>query len=73
MNYPSIEQVNEASPFQVCYWYRFLPSPGENFIGTKEFELCMEEEAKIMNRIVERVRSESLMTVSMSKDIGWEG
>jgi hypothetical protein len=61
MKYPnSLEEVNAADHYQICKWYRFLPSPETpiNF--------------QVMDRIVERFNNFGGFTPEISKSIGWE-
>ena len=57
---PTIEEIENANRFQICKWYRFLPSPRNN------------EEVKIINRIVERFEELGGFTPEISKAIGWK-
>lgn len=72
VNYPTIKEVEEASHEQICRWWRFLPSPGSSAIGTKEFTDLLEKEAKVMNRIGERLETLGGFTPEISKRIGWK-
>lgn len=72
MNYPTLEQVNEADAVSVCRWFRYLPSPGTSAIGTPEMEKVRQAEAIIMDRLVERFHKESPMTPTISKLIDRE-
>ena len=56
--YPIIEQVENASRYQVCEWYRFLPSP------------CSDNEVKVMDKIVERFKKLGGFTPEISKSLG---
>ena len=70
--YPSLEAVNSAGHMQICRWYRFLPSPGMSAIGKENFHAILDQEAPIMNRIVERLKELGGFTPEISKAIGWE-
>ena len=56
---PTMEEVENASRKQLCYWYRFLPSPKTD------------DEVKVMNRIIERFDEFGGFTPEISKEIGW--
>lgn len=58
-NYPQIEQVKEASRYEICKWYRHLRSP-EN-----------QQEEVVMNLICERYKELGGFTPELSKQIGW--
>ena len=70
--YPTMEEVEAASHKQLARWYRFLPSPGADAIGSSigKFEKALEEEAPIMNRIHERFTELGRMNPQLSKEIG---
>jgi len=72
MNYPTLEQVQEASHIQLAKWYRFLPSPGGNHIGNDDFEVKMEEERAIQTVLLDRFQELGGMNPGISKAIGWE-
>ena len=71
MSYPTRQQVEHATLYQLVRWGRYLPSPGENFIDQDNFEEMMEKEVPIMNRIIQR-RDEIGITPEVSKAVGWE-
>ena len=80
MSYPTIEQVNEANYETICRWYRFLPSPGSEYIPRsnksprsdyEKFDEMLAIEAKIMDRIAERLKEFGGFTPEISKRIGW--
>ena len=73
MNYPTKDEVEQASHMQVCQWYRFLPSPGTSALGgnRSQFEARMAQERVVMDRIVERFNELGGMTTEISKAIGW--
>ena len=50
MNYPTIEEVESASRYQIYAWYRFLPSPGTRAIGgtRKDFDKVLNEYTVIL-------------------------
>jgi hypothetical protein len=70
-SYPTMEEVEKASHRQICYWNRFLDSPGTRAIGKDNFEKIMEEEGKIMDRIVQRLKEFGGFTPEISKSLGW--
>jgi len=72
MGYPTLEQVNSASHYQICSWYRFLPSPGSRAIGRPDFEEVLNREAPIMDRIAERLKEFGGFTPEISKSLGWD-
>lgn len=71
MSYPTLEQVNAADHYQICSWYRFLPSPGLGAIGKPSFEDVLNREVPIMNRIAERLKEFGGFTPEISKSLGW--
>lgn len=70
--YPTLEQVNAADRKQLGEWYRFLPSPGMNHLNSSDFTKHLEQEAEIMDRIVDRFREMGSFTPELSKSVGWE-
>lgn len=71
MNYPTEQEVKDASRAQLCSWWRFLPSPGTHAIGKPEFNEVMLAEGKIMDLIAERFKEVGGFTPAISKAIGW--
>lgn len=59
MVYPTVEQVQEASRFQLCKWSRFLRSP-ETI-----------DEVQIINLIYQELEDKGGFTPEISKAIGW--
>jgi hypothetical protein len=59
VNYPSLEQVQDASHEQLARWYRHLQSPQD------------EAQVKVMERIVERFQQLGGFTPELSKRVGW--
>jgi len=57
--YPDTEQVEAASHYQICKWYRFLKSP------------TSDSQVKTMNRIIDRLKKFGGFTPEISKSIGW--
>lgn len=72
MTYPTLEQVNAADRRQVCTWYRSLASPGWWAVGKEDFREVLEREAKVMDRICERLKELGGFTPEISKSIGWD-
>ena len=71
MTYPTIEDVNAADHYQICSWWRFLQSPGMDTIGKPNFEEVLNKEAKIMERIGERLKEFGGFTPEISKALDW--
>jgi len=69
--YPTMEEVEKASHYQICSWYRFLPGPGSKSIGKDDFNQVLEEEGKIMDRISARLKELGGFTPEISKSLGW--
>ena len=74
MKYPTLKEVNAASHYRICFWWRFLPSPGTSAIGRSEavFQQILGTEVLVMNRIAERFKELGGFTPEISKSIGWE-
>jgi len=72
MSYPTMKQVEEADIIQLCRWSRFLKSPGWSAVGQDYFHERLQEETKIMNRILERQKELGGWTPEISKRIGWD-
>lgn len=72
IEYPTAQQVEDADRRTLCYWWRFLPSPGENAIGNEEFAKIMAAEKVLIDRIAERLQLAGGFTPEISKSIGWE-
>ena len=73
MKYPTLNEVNTASRYQICYWWRLLPSPGSRAVDKPEhiFRPILEAEKVIMDRIAERFKEVGGFTPEISKSIGW--
>ena len=69
--YPTLEQVNNASHYEICEWVRFLPSPAMSYVGLPNFAEKLEEQATIMDRIVARLAELGGFTPEISKQLGW--
>lgn len=74
MKYPTMEQVEKATKVELARWYRFLKSPGWDATNLQKeaFEKSLEDQARIVNRIVERFSDLGGFTPALSKQIGWE-
>lgn len=71
MDYPTLEQVNVGTQFEICKWHRFLPSPGRCAVGMEDFDKVCEEQRVILDRIEERFAEFGGMTTEISKTLGW--
>lgn len=71
IEYPSIEEVNKANRYDICRWWRFLPSPGFAQAGHPNFEEVCAQEKAIMDRISERFKELDGFTPEISKALGW--
>lgn len=69
--YPTLVEVEAADHRQICKWYRFLGSPGMSAIASGDFEEVCAAEAKIMNRIADRLKEFGGFTPEISKSLGW--
>jgi len=56
--YPNEDEVRNASHYDLCHWWRYLPSPGLSRIGEADFKEAMAHEAVIMNLIQQRLFGE---------------
>lgn len=74
MIYPTFEEIEAASHFQLAYWCRFLPSPGATSIedDNADFETALSEELTKLNRILERHQEFGGWNSSISKAVGWD-
>jgi hypothetical protein len=72
MNYPTLEEVEQADRRELAKWYRFLKSPGMAAVGRQNFQAALEAEGKVMDRIVARFKAMGMFTPEISKSIGWE-
>lgn len=72
MNYPTPEDVDKASHYDLAKWSRHLQSPGMSAVGKDDFDQVMEAEGKIMDRIQERFRAFGGWNSTLSKAIGWD-
>jgi hypothetical protein len=70
MNYPSLDAVARASNVELAKWYRFLPSPGVNHIGSEGFSELYRHECDVLHLISERFMASGGMTPALSKEIG---
>lgn len=73
MNYPTLEQVEQADRYQLAVWYRFLRSPGDDMNHMNpNYPDHILEQAKIMTRICNRFKEMGSFTPELSKLIGWD-
>jgi len=70
MKYPTLTEIENASHFELGYWYRFLPSPGTAAIGKKDFDAILKEEKDKLEKIMKRFDEKGGMTTELSKQIG---
>lgn len=75
MNYPTLEEVESANMEQLASWSRFLNSPGfasaQNGDPGWIFQVEMHKEAKILERILGRIKEAGGMNPRLSKKVGW--
>ena len=72
MRYPSRDAVEKADRVQIARWWRFLPSPGVNYLGQEDFlEMC-HYESETMDLINRRFDEFGGMNSELSKAIGWK-
>ncbi len=67
MNYPTMEEVEEASHVQLGRWYRFLESPS---IDLPAYEIY-DSELEILTLILERFDKLGGWNPQLSKQVGW--
>lgn len=83
MKYPTMEEVEAATREQLGRWWRFLPSPGGDFLKDNQdtlvdedfqrnFDEIMRREAEIMDRIDARFWAMGMFTSELSRKIGWD-
>ncbi len=72
MKYPTLDEIEKADRITIARWYRYLPSPGVEYIGEDNFlEMC-NYQALLMNRINERFVEFGGMSPELSKLISWK-
>lgn len=73
MEYPSLNEVEQADRVQLCKWYRFLPAPGFHASNYSHhiYEKIRKEEVTIKDRINQRFRELGGLTEDVSKSMGW--
>lgn len=71
MEYPTPDEVEKADRVQLARWSRYLNSPGSSAVGTPEFPERLDNETKVLDRILERFEEQGGMTPEISKEIGW--
>lgn len=67
MDYPTLEEVEKADRIQICNWHRYLPSPGENYLGENNSQEKADEELIILNAIVLKFKELGGFTPEISK------
>ena len=60
MQYPTMEEVNKATRYNVCAWHRFLLSPTSG------------KQRIILERIEERIIKLGGFSPEISKKLGWK-
>lgn len=72
MEYPTLEQVAEATHFRLAQWSRHLPGPGESAIGKDNFEEIMQQEMEVLDAIRARFEACGGWNPALSKGVGWD-
>ena len=72
MKYPTLDEIETADRIQIARWYRYLPSPGVNFLGKDNFNEMCNFQAMLMHRINARFVELGGMTSELSKIISWK-
>lgn len=70
MKYPTLQQVDQSSKFQLGRWIRFLRSPGWDHVAAENFETMREDEAFILDCILEKFHRLGGWDPELSKLIG---
>ena len=65
MTYPTLEEVEVATPRQLGIWLRFLPSPGVDNYDK------MDDESDVLNAIADKFTEQGGWNSALSKLIGW--
>ncbi len=73
MSYPTMEEVEAMSHFQLAHMYRFQGSAGRDAIGKPNFEEILQQQLKIQERMLERFEKMGGWNPQLSKQIGWDG
>jgi hypothetical protein len=71
MIYPTIDEVRSADRYQICKWYRFLPSPGTSAIGRDDFHVVLAKELEVMKLLTYRMKELGGFTPEISKELGF--
>jgi hypothetical protein len=71
-SYPSMAEVEKAELWDLVYWNRYLPGPGSAAMGTSRFEQELDKEARIIRRIVDRIKELGGITPEVSRAVGWD-
>jgi len=73
INYPTLKQVEAAEYKQICYWYRFLPSPGfRNPLKYQKPDLytrLIHKQITVLKRIIEKFRAGGGMTLQIRQEL----
>jgi len=72
VKYPTKKQVEDAGKVQLAKWYRFLPSPGMNYINEDNFHDKLIEEKQVLDYIIERFGDLGGWDPVLSKLVGWD-
>ena len=72
MRYPTLERVESADRIQIARWWRYLPSPGVNYIDSPDFYEMCHYEAEVMDLINLKFEKYGGMSSELSKIIGWD-
>jgi len=71
MSYPTMEQVEAMSHYDLAVMWRFQGSPGQDAIGKPNFEEKLQEQLKIQKRAMERFEELGGWNPALSKTVGW--
>ena len=71
MNYPSKNEILEASHLNLARWARHLQSPGFRACGSPEFAAVFAEEQELMDLILKRFNEFGGWNPALSKAVGW--
>jgi hypothetical protein len=71
VNYPTLEEVESADRHQICGWWRFLKSPGDDALDAPNYSEIRDNQIKIMAAIGGKFREMGGFTPEISKSWGW--
>lgn len=71
MSYPTMEQVEAMSHYDLARMWRFQGSPGQDAVGQPDFQVKLGEQLKIQKRAMERFEEMGGWNPSLSKQVGW--